>query len=174
MATTTGAAGPAAAPRSRQAWNFARHFVEMCVAMCIGVAVANLMIAAAGTITGGDVREQIPGLATATLAGFITLPMVAWMRFRGMAWRPILEMCAAGIAVVIGAVALGLVSASVVSVATLCGLECVGMFVAMLFRYDLYSDRTGHQMGRAMSATGTAGEPKRHAGRRRGRGDLTS
>jgi hypothetical protein len=148
-----GTARPAAAPRSRQAWNFARHYVEMCVAMCIGVALANMIIAVAGTITDGDVREQLPGLTTAALAGFITLPMVAWMRFRGMTWWPILEMCAAGIAVVIGAVALGLVSASVVSAGTLCGLECVGMFVAILFRYDLYSGRTGHQMGRAMSAT---------------------
>ena len=147
MAATMGSAPPVALPRSRQAWNFVRHYVEMCVAMCIGVALANVTIAAVGTVTGLDVREQVPVLTTAGLAVFITLPMVAWMRCRGMAWRPILELCAAGIAVVIFAVALGLVSATLVSVGTLCGLECIGMFVAMMLRYDLYSGRTGHQMG---------------------------
>ena len=146
MATTIRSAPPVALPRSRQAWNFARHFVEMCIAMCIGVALANVIIAAAGAATGLDVRAQFPVLTLAALAVFITLPMVAWMRFRAMAWRPILEMCAAGIAVVIAAAGLGLVSATLVSVGTLCGLECLGMFVAMLFRYDLYSGKTGHHM----------------------------
>ena len=146
MATTIRSTPLVALPRSRQAWNFARHFVEMCIAMCIGVALANVIIAAAGAATGLDVRGQFPVLTLAALAVFITLPMVAWMRFRAMAWRPILEMCAAGIAVVIAAAGLGLVSATLVSVGTLCGLECLGMFVAMLFRYDLYSGKTGHHM----------------------------
>lgn len=148
MATTIGPA-PVAVPRLRQVWNFTRHFIEMCVAMCIGVALANALTAAGGRVTGIDVREQFPALSVAVLAVFITLPMVGWMRFRGMAWRPILEMCAAGIAVVIAAAALGLVSATVVSVGRLCGLECVGMFFAMLFRYDLYSGKTGHHMAHA-------------------------
>jgi hypothetical protein len=121
----------------------------MCVAMCIGVALANVTMNAGRAVTGVDVREQSPVVTTAALAVFITLPMVAWMRFRGMAWRPILEMCAVGIAVVIVAGALGVVSTTLVSAGTLCGLECVGMFIAMLFRYDLYSGRTGHLMGHA-------------------------
>jgi hypothetical protein len=125
-------------------WNFARHYIEMCIAMCVGVAVANVAAAAVTSATDLDVREQFPVLMVGALAVFITLPMVAWMRFRAMEWRPILEMCAAGMAVVIIAIALGLVSATLVSAGTLCGLECVGMFVAMLFRYDLYSGKTGH------------------------------
>ena len=149
MATTIGPAPRMAVPRSRQMWNFARHYIEMCVAMCVGVALANVTIRASGTITGVDVREQLPVVTTAALAVFITLPMVAWMRFRGMAWRPILEMCGAGIGVVIVAGALGVVSTTLVSAGTLCGLECIGMFIAMLFRYDLYSGRTGHDMGHA-------------------------
>lgn len=138
---------PAAVPRSRQAWNFARHFLEMCVAMCIGVAMANVILGAASSVTGLDVRQTAPVLTVAALAVFITLPMVAWMRFRGMEWRPILEMCAAGIIVVAAAAGLGLMSATLVSAGTLCGLECVGMVIAMLFRYDLYSGRAGHHMG---------------------------
>src|SRR5512140_195499 len=84
-----------------QVWTFARHFIEMCVAMCVGVALANVVIGVADAITGRDLPEQLPALSLLVLAVFITLPMVAWMRFRGMAWRPILEMCAAGIVAVI-------------------------------------------------------------------------
>ena len=149
MATTIGSAPPLAVPRSRQAWNFARHFIEMCIAMCIGVALANLAIAALRSLSGIDLREQLPVLTVAVLAVFIPIPMVIWMRFRQMAWRPIIEMCAAGIAVVVVAFALGLVSARLVSAGTLCGLECVGMFVAMLVRYDVYSGKTGHHMASA-------------------------
>ena len=149
MATMTKHGPPMEVTRPRQAWHFARHFIEMCVAMCVGVGLANVVIGVAGAITGLDLREQLPALSLLVLAVFITLPMVAWMRFRGMAWRPILEMCAAGIVAVIVAAGLGLVSASAVAIGSLCGLECVGMLIAMLFRLDLYTGRTGHQMGHA-------------------------
>ena len=144
MAPTIGSGPPVALPRSRQAWNFIRHYIEMCIAMCIGVALANITAAAATSATDLDVREQFPVLMVAALAVFITLPMVAWMRFRAMAWRPILEMCVAGMVVVLAAVALGLVSPTLVSAGAVCGLECVGMLVAMLLRYDLYAGKTGH------------------------------
>lgn len=146
MATVVAEGARSEVPRTLQAWNFARHFIEMCVAMCVGVAVASVILAVANTTTGLDLRAQAPAVSLLVLAVFITLPMVAWMRFRGMPSRPILEMCAAGIVVVIAATALGLVSASAVAIGSLCGLECVGMFAAMLFRLDLYTGRKGHHM----------------------------
>ena len=146
--TTIVTQGPPIEPtRPRQVWNFARHFIEMCVAMCVGVALANVIIGAAGASTSHDLRERLPALSLLVLSVFITLPMIAWMRFRRMAWRPILEMCAAGIVVVIVATGLGFVSASAVAIGSLCGLECLGMFAAMLFRLDLYTGRVGHHMG---------------------------
>jgi hypothetical protein len=54
------------------------------------------------------------------------LPMAAWMRFRGMAWRPTLEVS-------------GLLG--------FCGPAWVVMVIVMLFRLDLCTGRTGHQMG---------------------------
>ena len=46
----------------RQSWNFARHFLEMCVAMCIGGTVLYLLIF---TLTPGHVRifESTPRLS---------------------------------------------------------------------------------------------------------------
>src|SRR5512146_2019704 len=83
-----------------QAWTFGRHFFEMCVAMCVGVGLLTLVTGTA-LIGSSDLRQQYPGLALLVIAVVITLPMVVWMRFRGMDWRPILEMSAAGIGVVI-------------------------------------------------------------------------
>jgi hypothetical protein len=41
---------------------------------------------------------QFPVLSAAVVAFNMTAPMVAWMRFRGMEWRPIAEMSAAMVA----------------------------------------------------------------------------
>jgi hypothetical protein len=77
--------------------------------------------------------------------------MAAWMRFRGMEWRPIVEMSAVpiGLAILlIGGVWAGFAPESTLQTTfgTFCGISCVGMFVVMLFRLDLYTGRTGHHM----------------------------
>lgn len=130
----------------RQVWNFGRHFAEMCIAMCIGVALTNVALRAAEDAWRGDLRGEWPGVTLLAISVGITLPMAAWMRFRGMAWRPILEMSVAGIVAVSVAAWLGLISASGVSVGSVCGIACASMFVAMLFRLDMYTGRTGHRM----------------------------
>jgi len=132
---------------ARQAWNFGRHYLEMCVAMCVGVGLSGLLVRGAAMVGYSDLRQQVPELSLLAIAVVITLPMAAWMRFRGMEWRPILEMSAAGIAVVVAAALLGIVSASSVATGSVCGLACVGMFIVMLFRLDLYTGRTGHHRG---------------------------
>jgi hypothetical protein len=80
------------------------------------------------------------------------LPMATWMRFRGMAWRPTLEMSGAMVGLAI--VMVGLDWLDVVQTTTLrgwvlgfCGPACVVMIIMMLFRLDLYTGRTDHQMG---------------------------
>jgi hypothetical protein len=127
-----------------QIWNFGRHYVEMCIAMCIGVALTNFLLRGAAEVWGADLRQQWPGLSLLVISIGITLPMAAWMRFRGMESRPILEMSAAGIVAVMVVAWFGLISASAVAVGTLCGVACVAMFVAMLFRLDMYTGRSGH------------------------------
>lgn len=77
----------------RQAWNFARHFLEMCVSMCAGGAILSLIVFGLPALIGArNLREQFPELGLILIAILLTGPMAAWMRFRGMEWRPIVEM----------------------------------------------------------------------------------
>ena len=136
-----------------QIWHFARHFLEMCAAMCIGGSILNGLLFLAGPALLGypDLRQDAPELALLVLAFNYALPMAAWMRFRGMAWRPTLEMSGATIGLAI--VMVGLDWLDVVQANTLrgwvvgfCGPACVVMIIVMLFRLGLYTGRTGHQM----------------------------
>ena len=45
--------GPGPGP-ARQVWNFARHFLEMCIAMCVGGSI--LMAAVFGVVTRSGSR----------------------------------------------------------------------------------------------------------------------
>jgi hypothetical protein len=144
----------------RQVWHFARHYLEMCAAMCIGGVLLNTLVFVVGPTLLGypDLRKPYPGPARVLAAVLFTLPMAAWMRIRGMAWGPTLEMSGATVGLAIVVVALsgaGVVSASGLHawLAASCGPWCVVMIVAMLFRLPLYTGRTGHQMGHRRHTT---------------------
>jgi hypothetical protein len=137
-----------------QMWHFTRHYLEMCAAMCIGGVILNTLVFVVGPALIGypNLRQQVPGLALVLSAFLFTLPMALWMRIRGMAWRPTLEMSGATVGLAIVVVALsgvGVVSQSAPQawLEASCLPWCVVMFAAMLFRFPLYSGRTGHQMG---------------------------
>ena len=126
--------------------------------MCAGGAILSLIVSGLLALVGApNLREQLPELGLILIAIVVTLPMAAWMRFRGIEWRPIVEMSAIpiGLAIVlIGAVSSGLASESTLRMTfgTFCGISCVGMFVVMLFRLDLYTGRKGHHMAHAANA----------------------
>jgi hypothetical protein len=142
-----------------QVWQFARHYLEMCVAMCVGGGILTALLFLAGPTLLGypDLREQAPELALVVIAFILALPMAVWMRFRGMAWRPTLEMSGAtiGLAIVlVGLAGLGVVPDSSIRewvtgspAPSFCGPACAVMFVVMLFRLGLYTGRTGHHVG---------------------------
>ena len=142
----------------RQVWNFARHFLEMCIAMCAGGAFLSLIVFGIPALIGSpNLRKEFPELGLILIAILLTLPMAAWMRFRGMEWRPIVEMSAVpiGLAILlIGGEWAGLAADSTVQITfgSFCGISCVGMFVVMLFRLDLYTGRTGHHMAHGAHA----------------------
>lgn len=149
--------GVMATPRAGllgQAGTFGRHFLEMCVAMCVGGGTLYALAFYAGPAILGydDPRLQFPELSLLGIALIFTVPMTLWMRFRGMEWRPILEMSGAAIAVAL--LLIGLAWMAVLSQAGLrefagpafCGPACVAMIGAMLFRLDLYTGRAGHHM----------------------------
>ncbi len=88
---TTQSASPAthSHSRGRAAWHFTRHYLEMVVAMLVGMIVlgpAEDLVWPALTARA-DVGVMV--MATNMAVG-----MGAWMRFRGHSWRGIAEMSA--------------------------------------------------------------------------------
>jgi len=75
---------------------FARHYVEMVLAMTVGMLV--LGSATHGVLALADVRFSTgsnPELALLEMAFDMSVGMTVWMRHRGHAWPAVLEMCAA-------------------------------------------------------------------------------
>jgi hypothetical protein len=107
-----------------------------------------------------DLREKTPELALLMIAFAYTLPMTAWMRFRGMEWRPVLEMSGAtvGLALLlIGLAGFGSISESDLRASALgfCGPACVVMFPSCCSACASTPDGqattwTGHHMERRM------------------------
>jgi hypothetical protein len=131
----------------RPAARFGRHVLEMCVVMCVSLALLGLLVFAATTVLGfSDVREEAPELSALVVAAVLAGSMVVWMRFRGMEWRPTLEMAApalvAGVVMVAG-YWIGIVAQRDL-IGSVCGVACLGMIAVMLFRFRLYSTHTGH------------------------------
>jgi len=157
-------AAPVRLGMGRQAWNFAQHFLEMCVSMCVvGTPLVLLLFVLGPSVIGyPDPREQFPALSLLAIAVLYALPMVAWMRYRGMEWRPIVEMGGATIAVgvaIIGLGWLGILSQPGLreyASPKFCGPACAVMLVAMLPRIGMYTGRTGHQMGHGAIASHAA------------------
>jgi hypothetical protein len=112
--------------------HFIRHYVEMVLAMLLGMVV--LGVPAEGSLralgTGShDAYAEVPALMLLGMATTMTVPMVAWMRYRGHAWRPNAEMAASMYIPTFAAIAL---LPAGVHVMTAMGIQHVLMFPAML------------------------------------------
>ncbi len=139
--------------------HFIRHYVEMLVAMFLGMVVlgapALLALGAAG-VSSAELRGDAPALLLLGMGVTMTVPMVAWMRYRGHGWRVSNEMAAAMMIPTAGVI--GLLGAGVVGdIGTLLMIEHVVMFpamlVAMLLRREEYSHGARHRAGAADVAT---------------------
>jgi len=120
---------------------FWRHFLEMLAAMAAGmIATVAIFLSAVGLKTWDQVIVQYPTQALLAMAAGMTIPMVAWMLFRGMGRRNSYEMAAAMVLPVVPF--LCLVWFDVTNSAQ-CAAYCVVMIVAMLglmlYRRDEYS-----------------------------------
>ena len=133
--------------------HFFRHYAEMVAAMFIGMFAlskpADLLFSALGASTS----SQHPAMMLLSMGVTMTVPMVAWMRYRGHSWRANAEMAAAMIIPTIAAVGL-LQTGTITGIGALMVIEhaamLAGMFVAMLLRFDEYSG--GHPRGTASQA----------------------
>jgi hypothetical protein len=110
---------------------FARHYVEMVLAMFAGMIVLGLPAEAGLRLIGSsssDLQVDAPAVLLLGMALTMTVPMVAWMRYRGHGWPPCSEMAGAMFVPTFIAIAL----LGTVDFDALMMWEHVGMLVAML------------------------------------------
>ena len=100
-----------------------RHYIEMVVAMFLGMAVLGLPVDWAMDRLGADSNEFM----FLEMATTMTIPMVAWMMYRGHGWRANAEMSAAMFVPTFAVI--GLLSAELL---TDVGVLMLGEHVAML------------------------------------------
>jgi hypothetical protein len=131
--------------------HFVRHYVEMVVAMFLGMAVLGVpaegALRAMGT-SSSALQDDAPALLLLGMAFIMTVPMVAWMRYRGHGWRPNTEMAASMFLPTFGVIAL-MAGGIIGDFMTLMSIEHVvmlpSMLVAMLLRRDEYTcGKHGH------------------------------
>ncbi len=144
---------------SHQNRRFIRHYVEMVVAMVVGMVALGVpaegVLRALGTGTS-ELKDSAPAVVLLGMAVTMTVPMVAWMRHRGHGWRPNAEMAASMIVPTLGVIAL-LGAGLVTDFGVLMTLEHVvmlpAMLLVMLLRVDEYSHAHGqHAVHQAATA----------------------
>jgi flagellar biosynthetic protein FliP len=74
--------------------HFLRHYVEMVVAMFVGMAVLGAAGAGVEALTGVEYPAS-PEFAALKMAFDMSVGMVVWMRYRGHGWAPTMEMVGA-------------------------------------------------------------------------------
>jgi hypothetical protein len=130
--------------------HFTRHYVEMVVAMFLGMGVLLPPLGAALRAFGTSLHDT-DTLMISAMAVTMTVPMVGWMRYRGHGWQPCADMTAAMVVPTLGVLAL-LWSGLIGDLGTLLLIEHVvmlpSMLVAMLLRREEYAGAV-HRHGKA-------------------------
>jgi hypothetical protein len=120
--------------------------------MCGGAVVLSVLFFGGAALLGyDDLPRTAPELSVLVIAVNLSVPMLVWMRFRGMDWAPTLEMSGSTMAVglvLIAAYWMNVVARdSLVEIQT--SLACPVMIAAMLLRFRLYSaDHSAHNRRR--------------------------
>src|SRR6266496_2481569 len=131
----------------RQAGHFLRHYGEMCIPMCVGFAIGDLIYFWAAHQFGySKPFSDLPELSVVIVTFTMTAPMTAWMLYRRMARRPVAEMTATMPILAIALLALGWLGAVPKGDLALTehGLMMPAMLVPMFLRLNYYTGRNGH------------------------------
>src|SRR5215218_8192956 len=130
--------------------HFIRHYVEMVIAMSLGMAILSIPAGwAMGALGTGwhELTKDAPGLMFLGMATTMTVPMVGWMLHRGHRWRANAEMSASMFVptfAVIGVLWAGLLT----DIGVLVIVEHVAMLMAMagvmLLRPAEYTHHRAH------------------------------
>jgi hypothetical protein len=124
---------------------FLRHYLEMVVAMFVGMAVLGAATMGLEALTGVEAPVS-PEFAAFKMAFDMSVGMVIWMRYRGHGWPSTLEMVTAMFApaVVLAPLSwLGVISGDLLMIATHV-LMLPLMLVVMLRRRAEYSGTAAH------------------------------
>ncbi|HEU4657371.1 MAG TPA: hypothetical protein VFR97_07590 [Capillimicrobium sp.] len=108
---------------------FLLHYAEMVAVMFAGMGVLAVPAELALNAVGTSWDQLSDAGMLALMAATMTIPMVAWMRFRGHGWRPSLEMGAS--MVVPTLLAMAVLAAGLLDAGTVLVGEHVVMMVAM-------------------------------------------
>ena len=132
--------GPVPTSTRTRRWNFLRHYLEMVVAMFVGMAVLGGAVRGILALAGLEFPTQYPELTSLEMALNMSIGMVVWMRYRGHAWVSTLEM--AGVMFVPSIALFPLLWLGVVSGESLLVIEHMTMlplmFLVMLRRRNEY------------------------------------
>jgi hypothetical protein len=137
-----------------KALHFIRHYIEMVIAMFVGMIVlggAGAVLLAAVGVDAGSWKTDEPELLLLGMAFTMSAPMVAWMRYRGHGWAPAWEMTASMFAPSFAAIGL-LWGGTVEDSHALLMIQHIAMFPAMLavmlLRLDEYTGHARHAVAR--------------------------
>ena len=111
-------------------WRFFRHYLEMIIAMFVGMAVFGGAVQGALALAGLEFPTQYPELVSLKMAFEMSVGMVVWMRYRGHGWASTLEM--AGVMFAPAVVLFPLLWLGAISGDSLLLLEHLAMFPLML------------------------------------------
>ncbi len=140
---------------------FLWHLLQMVLAMAVGMAIFTVLFRVLLTPTGYlALRTQTPFLWFAGMAVFMTVPMIAFMRYyQAHSWRQCAEMTGAMLVppgTVAALVQFGVIAYPWLAVSTLSTSTHVtmllGMIVLMLYRRDQYAG-----LGQAAHAVNSGG-----------------
>lgn len=156
-----GSAAAAHRGHTRRLSHFWGHVLEMFIAMWIGMALGGAVVGAIVEAFGVSVREaqlRYPEPAVLVMGLNMTVPMIAWMRYRGHDWRLSAEMAVAMLLPAL--LCILLLRAHLIEFGAACGLYSTSMTVAMVLlmvhRRDEFSTNT-HRRIRAKTRPASSG-----------------
>ena len=131
----------AAVRRKLRISSFWQHFLEMFAAMMIGMMAGKpVFLAITGLSSTDQAGRLYPWQSVLAMALSMTVPMVAWMLFRGHGRRNSAEMAAAMLVPAIPFIILaGLGVISGTACRAYMPLSIVAMIGLMVYRWDMYS-----------------------------------
>lgn len=144
----------------RRGWlRFAGHYLEMVVAMLVGMFILGAALRA--VLAAADVAysmDRYPELVTLEMGLTMAVAMLGWMRFRGHGWAATLEMSGAMLVPAIAAVPL--IALGTLDAGTAMTVEHVAMFslmlAVMLRRRGEYSAHSHQEEGPTAAPAATA------------------